>query len=95
MKTIDKANLLGVVEVSADDVSKEPNLDILKKTEHPDTVIAAFCQSCGSYHELNFKEVEPIFMTLAQPFDFENKYLLFHSCSECKGEDKTVELKNF
>lgn len=96
MKTSEKTDLLGEVVVDAS--STETSLPDLKKLkegfENEKTVISAFCQNCNSYHELAFTEAEKIFMSLGKPLDFENKYLLLHSCSLCKGEDKSVELQS-
>ncbi len=95
MKIKQKKELLGDVNTQVESSDKSPNLEILKKNENPDTVISAFCKSCGAYHELNFEDGEKIFMVLGQPLIFENRYLLFSSCPECKSEDKTVVLKDF
>jgi hypothetical protein len=76
-------------------VVHEIDLEVLKNHEDPNTVISAFCSNCGSYHELGFLAAEKVLMNLNQSIEFENKYFLFHSCSLCKGDDLTVELKNF
>lgn len=95
-KTMDKEALLGSVTTEEGEHSEaQPDLDLLHTFEKDTSVIGAFCNHCGTYHELAFPEAEKIFMTLNQSLDFEGKYLIFSSCSLCKFEDKTVELKHF
>lgn len=93
MKTDKKAELLGEIEntESVGDI----NLDVLKHQENPNSVISAFCSNCKSYHELDYLAAENIFLALNQSISFENKYLIFGSCSFCKGDDLTVEIKEF
>lgn len=95
MKTTEKEELLGVVEDSMSGDIQEPDLEILKQFENPKSVISAFCTQCRTYHELDFNEAEKVFTSLKQPLEFENKYLIFNSCSLCKGDDKTIFLKTF
>jgi hypothetical protein len=90
-----KEDLLGVVSFDPTNKVGEIDLEILKNKEDSNSVISAFCSNCGSYHELGYLEAEKILMTLNQQINFEGKYFIFHSCPSCKGEDKTVELKNF
>lgn len=97
MKTTQKDELLGTVMEDDSLLTKEnvPDLEVLRNIENEKAVISAFCSKCSSYHELAFNEAEKVFLVLAQPLSFDGKYLIFHSCSFCKGEDKTVVLKSF
>ncbi|HVY36018.1 MAG TPA: hypothetical protein VG982_01960 [Candidatus Paceibacterota bacterium] len=94
MKTVTKNELLGTV-VTDSKTDHVPDLELLKEKESETAVISAFCTECGTYHELAFPEAEKIFTELQQPLDFENKYLLFGSCSNCKGPNTSIELKAF
>jgi hypothetical protein len=89
---MNKGDLLGTVTEEARKIV--PDLDHMKLMAD-DHVIIAFCENCGTYHGLDYKAAEEVFIALQQPLEFEGKYLIFSSCSVCKGDEKEIILKSF
>lgn len=89
--SFDKGELLGTV---ATDGESRPDTEQLKTLTGDGSVIGGFCTTCGSHHEIFFKDAEEIFGSLQEPLVFEGKYIEMTSCPICNNEKKEVVIKN-